>query len=223
MCGATAWDVRIHPNKDVPVGQVITADPVDEDSSDSDVHGFGDPMEEAEQYGSPQFGPSGSLLLEEKDESSALSKREILTADRLRGSWHCVSRPQSIMRETALIGLPPEPAPRPAAGIKVTAGPGPILMVTRPLPRVLLLHTGGTLGMDPMARPAPPTCPASTRCCAPVRALSPGLHRNCRKSAAAAASLTSSDLLRLFLRRPPSRQTRRNCTSSRVPGVSTPP
>lgn len=25
-------------------------------------------------------------------------------------------------------------------------------MVTRPLPRVLLLHTGGTLGMDPMAR-----------------------------------------------------------------------
>jgi hypothetical protein len=28
---------------------------------------------------------------------------------------------------------------------------GPILMVTRPLPRVLLLHTGGTLGMDPTA------------------------------------------------------------------------
>ena len=24
-------------------------------------------------------------------------------------------------------------------------------MVTRPLPRVLILHTGGTLGMDPMA------------------------------------------------------------------------
>jgi L-asparaginase/Glu-tRNA(Gln) amidotransferase subunit D len=28
---------------------------------------------------------------------------------------------------------------------------GPMLMVTRPLPRVLLLHTGGTLGMDPTA------------------------------------------------------------------------
>ena len=28
---------------------------------------------------------------------------------------------------------------------------GPTLMVTRPLPRVLLLHTGGTLGMDPAA------------------------------------------------------------------------
>lgn len=35
-------------------------------------------------------------------------------------------------------------------GIKVTAT-GPVLMVTRPLPRVLMLHTGGTLGMDPMA------------------------------------------------------------------------
>ena len=28
---------------------------------------------------------------------------------------------------------------------------GPMLFVTRPLPRVLLLHTGGTLGMDPNA------------------------------------------------------------------------
>lgn len=28
---------------------------------------------------------------------------------------------------------------------------GPLLTVTRPLPRVLLLHTGGTLGMDPDA------------------------------------------------------------------------
>jgi hypothetical protein len=27
----------------------------------------------------------------------------------------------------------------------------PLLMVTKPLPRVLMLHTGGTLGMDPMA------------------------------------------------------------------------
>jgi len=26
---------------------------------------------------------------------------------------------------------------------------GPLLYVTKPLPRVLLLHTGGTLGMDP--------------------------------------------------------------------------
>mmetsp|Transcript_8954 Transcript_8954/g.29448 ORF Transcript_8954/g.29448 Transcript_8954/m.29448 type:complete len:460 (+) Transcript_8954:44-1423(+) len=29
--------------------------------------------------------------------------------------------------------------------------PGPLIMVSRPLPRVLILHTGGTLGMDPQA------------------------------------------------------------------------
>jgi hypothetical protein len=27
----------------------------------------------------------------------------------------------------------------------------PLLVVTKPLPRVLILHTGGTLGMDPTA------------------------------------------------------------------------
>ena len=28
---------------------------------------------------------------------------------------------------------------------------GPLLVVSKPLPRVLLIHTGGTLGMDPAA------------------------------------------------------------------------
>ena len=28
---------------------------------------------------------------------------------------------------------------------------GPLVMVPRPLPRVLIVHTGGTLGMDPVA------------------------------------------------------------------------
>ena len=45
-----------------------------------------------------------------------------------------------------------------APGIKVTAT-GPVLMVTRPLPRVLMLHTGGTLGMDPMVRSRAKTAP----------------------------------------------------------------
>lgn len=34
---------------------------------------------------------------------------------------------------------------------KLPASAGPILVVTKPLPRVLLIHTGGTLGMDPAA------------------------------------------------------------------------
>ncbi len=41
-------------------------------------------------------------------------------------------------------------APEALRGMKLTQS-GPVLMVTRPLPRVLLLHTGGTLGMDPAA------------------------------------------------------------------------
>lgn len=34
---------------------------------------------------------------------------------------------------------------------KPTSDDKPLLMVTKPLPRVLMLHTGGTLGMDPAA------------------------------------------------------------------------
>lgn len=34
-------------------------------------------------------------------------------------------------------------------GGALVQAPGPSIMVARPLPRVLLLHTGGTLGMDP--------------------------------------------------------------------------
>lgn len=37
----------------------------------------------------------------------------------------------------------------------------PLRVVTRPLPRVLILHTGGTLGMDPVVRGGP-ACRANT-------------------------------------------------------------
>ncbi|KAK9810997.1 hypothetical protein WJX73_004737 [Symbiochloris irregularis] len=45
----------------------------------------------------------------------------------------------------------------PSEAVGPTQGPtqGPLIVVSKPLPRVLLVHTGGTLGMDPSASFAP--------------------------------------------------------------------
>lgn len=67
--------------------EAADTDSADEYGSDSDVNGFVDPMKEAEQYASPSFGPDVTSYSGEKE--SSLSKREIVTADRLRGEPPC--------------------------------------------------------------------------------------------------------------------------------------
>lgn len=63
----------------------------DDDFSDNEVNGFADPMTEAEQYDSPDFR-SGSGIFPTDSERSP-DKREIVTADRLRGAQ--LSAPRS--------------------------------------------------------------------------------------------------------------------------------
>ncbi len=63
--------------------------------------------------------------------------------------------PDGLLLPMQAAGPPPKTdgallTPESLRGVKLSRS-GPTLMVTKPLPRVLLLHTGGTLGMDPAA------------------------------------------------------------------------
>lgn len=65
------------------------ADSGEEDSSDAEANGFTDPMAEAEQYGSLDFDKNDEIFSANEKEN-ALARREMVTADRLRGGFLCV-------------------------------------------------------------------------------------------------------------------------------------
>lgn len=108
---------------------------------DGDALSLHDAMVAAEQFTPASFAPpafaAGSSMLVAAAPSSSPAAGAALAAP----------GPGSALVTAATLQQQQQQAP---GGTSVHAA-GPILMVTRPLPRVLLLHTGGTLGMDPHA------------------------------------------------------------------------
>ena len=144
--------------------QVVLSDSDVDENDESDS--LEAQMQEAEAYKAPDFGPyagaKNTYAVEQSNE-----KLEIVSADSLRGML-CIKLNSATFSAPVIVLLKVQnkrfnivrllyiftrtlhTTCSAVAGIKVTSS-GPLLMVTRPLPRVLLLHTGGTLGMDPMA------------------------------------------------------------------------